>query len=89
MSGDRASGGEASAGEASGGEASAPPVALRIVRGTPTAEELAALVIVLAARSGGGRSSSAPVSRWADPRRLVRGTMPPPRGGWRASALPR
>jgi Acyl-CoA carboxylase epsilon subunit len=67
----------------------APAVALRVVRGQPTAEELAAVVALLAARArsrprGEGRP---PASRWADPRRLVRGTGS--RGvGWRSSGLP-
>jgi Acyl-CoA carboxylase epsilon subunit len=77
----------AGAGAADGNE---PRVLLQVVRGEPTAEEVAALVTVLAARSGGAPAPDpGPTSRWADPRRLVRGSAPPARGGWRASALPR
>ena len=73
----------------SGDERPAPASVLRVVRGRPTAEELAALVTVLAARSGGtAPADTRPVSRWADPRRLMRGHTPPARGGWRSSALP-
>ena len=59
---------------------------LRVVRGEPTVEELAALVAVLAARS----APPAPRLRsaWADPaRRLGLNSRPGP-GAWRRSALP-
>jgi hypothetical protein len=62
--------------------------ALRIVRGEPDAAELAALVTVLAAASGGEGQAPAPVrSAWADPARSVR--TPLPSGGWRTSLAPR
>jgi Acyl-CoA carboxylase epsilon subunit len=62
---------------------------LRIVRGETTPEELAALVAVLAAASGGAAStgSPVPVSQWAPPARLLRPTVAPT--GWWESALPR
>ena len=83
MSGEQGPG----AGAGGGGE---PRVVLQVVRGEPTAEELAALVTVLAARTGGAPAPDpVPASRWADPHRLVRGSAPPARGGWRASGLPR
>jgi hypothetical protein len=65
------------------------PPALRIVRGDPTAEELAALVTVLAAASGGtGPTGPAgPVPQWAPPARLLRPAVAPT--GWWESALPR
>jgi hypothetical protein len=59
------------------------------VSGNPTAEELAALVVVLSALGGEEESGSGSRrSAWADPAwRLV---GPSTRiGGWRASALPR
>ncbi len=62
---------------------------LRVLRGTPTAEELAALVGVLLTRSVPGPAPAAPaVSRWA---LSTRPTVPlrAGRGAWRASALPR
>ena len=67
---------------------------VRIVRGEPSPEELAALVAVLAARAAGAPDAAvAPtrVSGWTERTRYVRsgrlefGT----RSGWRASALPR
>ena len=71
-------------------------VALRVVRGEPTAEELAALVTVLAARStaaadGAGTEPAEPASGWTDRARYVRpGRLGfGSRTGWRASALPR
>lgn len=65
---------------------------LRVVRGEPTAEELAALVTVLAARAaaasrtGGQRE---PRSEWANPARSMRGPLLPGPGAWRRSGLPR
>ncbi|WP_369051884.1 acyl-CoA carboxylase subunit epsilon [Kineococcus terrestris] len=71
---------------------------LRIERGHPEPEELAALTVVLTSTlstaaaqpaAGTGVGAEAPRSRWAD-RRHVLGLPPRPGpGGWRASALPR
>jgi hypothetical protein len=68
---------------------------LRVVHGDPTAEELAALVTVLAATRRGAPAGGAaaveaePASRW---RRSARPTtslaLRPGPGAWRASALP-
>ena len=68
-----------------GDRAPAPPL-LRIVRGKPSAEELAALTVVVAALSQRPeRRRVVPVSAWADVaaghRRPLRGGP----GGWRAS----
>jgi hypothetical protein len=57
----------------------------RVVRGTPTAEEVAALVGVLLTRSTPPPAPSA--SRWARSARPFAGIRPGP-GAWRASALP-
>ncbi|HET7358178.1 MAG TPA: acyl-CoA carboxylase subunit epsilon [Nocardioidaceae bacterium] len=64
---------------------------LRIVKGDPTAEEIAALVAVLqAATSAGGEPPRRkPLSEWAAPHRRLRTAFPSGRSGWRASALPR
>jgi hypothetical protein len=67
---------------------------LSVVRGEPTAEELAALVAVLASRVAGGAgdgesAAAAKVSGWTDRARYVRGRLPHSSDGWRASALPR
>ena len=62
---------------------------LRVVKGDPTPEELAALVAVLASL---GDSPPAPPRRtpeWNAPRRLHRVVHPHGPGGWRASGLPR
>lgn len=73
----------------SGDEVTERPV-LRIVRGAPSADEVAALVAVVAAASasGGDRPRTAPAAAgWAAHERTVRGPLPA--GGWRASAAPR
>jgi hypothetical protein len=61
---------------------------IRIVRGSPTPEELAALVTVLASRPAQPTTDgSAPVSWWARSARPAVGLRGP--GAWRASAMPR
>jgi hypothetical protein len=68
---------------------------VRIVRGEPSAEELAALVAVLAARAAAGagedEAAAADFSGWTDRARYVRSPRVEfgARAGWRASALPR
>jgi hypothetical protein len=67
-----------------------PRPVLRVVRGEPAPEELAALVAVVTARAGtAGGSGPAGVSAWRDPARLVREPIFAGRGAWRASAWPR
>jgi hypothetical protein len=60
---------------------------IRIVRGVPTDEELAALIGVLRILPAGAPAAPASVSRWA---RSARPGLPE-RGptAWRAAALPR
>jgi hypothetical protein len=60
------------------------------VRGEPDAEELAALVAALAARtvSGGVARPRPPRSAWSDPARLVRRAVAVGPDGWRRSAQP-
>jgi len=63
---------------------------LRVVRGDATAEEIAALVAVLAARSG-GEAPAPPRSvknTWSDRSRALRRPLATGPGAWRASALP-
>jgi Acyl-CoA carboxylase epsilon subunit len=69
----------------------APGPALRVVRGTPTPAELAAVIVVLGAWS----KSNAPASerqpqrsRWAARDTLVRRPVAAGPGAWRSSALP-
>jgi len=68
----------------------APPL-LQVVRGTPDAEELAAVVAVVAARgtASGDDATGRPLSVWAARSRLVRPPLRPSAGAWRASAWPR
>lgn len=62
---------------------------LRVVRGEPTAEELAALVAVLAARSAAAPAPARrPRSAWADPTRRLGVTHRAGPGAWRRSTLP-
>jgi hypothetical protein len=63
---------------------------LKVVAGSPTAEELAALVTVLAVRSAPSSTEPPPVpSLWRD--HTLRLGLPPRPGprAWRASGLPR
>ena len=65
------------------------PPLLRVLRGNPSPEELAALVAVLAARGGDEEPAAPPSSRWADRSTLLRSPLPSGPGAWRASGLPR
>jgi hypothetical protein len=62
---------------------------LRVVKGDPTEEELAALVAVLASVGGAAEPVRRPAPAWAAHHRKVRVTLPHGPGGWRSSALPR
>ena len=57
---------------------------LRVVRGEPTAEELAALVAVVTARSAAGQAAK-PRSVWTNRTLLVRRCAAPGPGAWRTS----
>ena len=62
---------------------------LRIVRGDPTPEEVAALTAVLAAASGGSGDpgpDTGPASVWTERESLVRRPLTPGPGAWRTSA---
>jgi len=63
---------------------------LRVVRGDPSDEELAALVSVIAARSvaAAGVRPEQPRSAWGHPASMVRPGHRPGPDGWRRSALP-
>jgi hypothetical protein len=62
---------------------------LRVVKGEPTPEELAALVAVVSAKAAAAseRESSRP-SNWAAYWRSVRRPLAAGPGAWRASGLP-
>ena len=62
---------------------------LRVVRGEPSAEELAALVAVVTARAAASGGELRRRSAWNDPGRLVRRPVAVGPGGWTASARPR
>ncbi|MGA4543308.1 acyl-CoA carboxylase subunit epsilon [Uniformispora flossi] len=64
---------------------------IKIVRGEPTPEELAAIVTVIAAKSAGGGAAEAfaPPSQWNAPARLVRTPLRPGPGAWQASGWAR
>ena len=68
-----------------------PPAPALTISGNPNPEDVAAVVAVLGALSGGGGTEpSTPPSRWASPRAALRspvGPGPGP-GAWRASARP-
>jgi hypothetical protein len=61
---------------------------LRVVRGEPTDEQLAALVAVVAARAAAAPPAAAPTapSLWGRP--ALRAPLHPGPGAWRASGLP-
>lgn len=62
---------------------------LRVVGGSPTAEELAVLTaLVTAAAGGGAEAPTAGIRRggWSDPAMLHRRQLVPGRNAWRAAA---
>ncbi|HWH30484.1 MAG TPA: acyl-CoA carboxylase subunit epsilon [Mycobacteriales bacterium] len=61
---------------------------LRVVRGNPTPEEIAALVAVLALRGPAVEPEPVPPSRWASRAAGLRRPLSPGPGAWRASGLP-
>ncbi len=68
-------------------EGSGRPV-LRIVRGEPSAEEVAALVAVLSARAGSAAAAPEPPrSAWGRPGSALRGTVPTHPSAWRESGF--
>jgi hypothetical protein len=59
---------------------------LQVVKGEPTAEELAALTVVVAALSRRRpRRRPTPVGAWAERADVVRRPLRPGPGGWRAA----
>ena len=63
---------------------------LRIVKGNPSDEELAALVaVVTTLGSAGGEENPRQRSAWSDRRVTVREPFAHGPGAWRASGLPR
>jgi hypothetical protein len=69
-------------------EAKATEPLLRVVSGSPTADELAVVVAVLATRSRAVEPQPQ-FSLWARKSRMVRPMLRPGFGAWRASTMPR
>jgi hypothetical protein len=69
------------------GAARAEPV-LRVVKGDPTPEELAALVAVVAALGGPAAPAPRRTPVWNAPARMQRGVLRQGPGAWRSSGLP-
>jgi hypothetical protein len=71
-------------------EAAEQPPLLRIVKGDPTPEEVAALVSVVSALAAGAAEAASkekkPKSEWSAHYRRLRGTHRHGPGAWRASA---
>lgn len=64
--------------------------ALRVVAGSPTPDELAVVVAVLAARAAARPAAPARrMSLWSKRSRNVRPPLRPGPGAWRASMMPR
>ena len=62
---------------------------LRVIRGNPTQEEIAALVAVLLSLPAEEEATPAPRrSAWSDRSRLLRHPLFPGHGTWRRSGLP-
>ncbi len=65
------------------------PPFLRIVRGAPSVEEVAALVAVLSSAAGARQSAALPPTLgWSARSRFLRAPLVSGPGGWRASATP-
>ncbi len=62
---------------------------LKVITPDATPEEIAAVVAVFAAMSGGAPEPEKPRSVWAAPAQRMRRALPHGRGAWRASALTR
>jgi hypothetical protein len=62
---------------------------LRVVKGDPSADELAALVAVVASLGGPAPAPPRRTPEWNAARRLQRVVHRPGPGAWRASSLPR
>jgi hypothetical protein len=88
-----ADGVSAAAGQSAGPAAAVAQPLVSVVRGEPTAAELAALTVVVDALLRHGSQSSEPErpdgSRWAAKEQLMRSQLRPGPGAWRSSALPR
>ena len=71
-----------------GTAADEPTPLLRVVKGDPTPEELAALVAVVASLGGSAAPPARRTPEWNHNRRMQRVVLRPGPGAWRASGLP-
>jgi len=64
---------------------------LRVIRGDATPEEIAALLVVVAARARAvpAAPEPRPDAAWSDRAQIMRAPVAPGPGAWRASAWPR
>jgi len=62
---------------------------LRVVKGDPSAEELAALVAVVASLGGPAAAPARRTPEWNHNRRMQRVVLRAGPGAWRSSGLPR
>ena len=62
---------------------------LRVVAGSPTADEVAVVVAVLSSRGRAVAEERPQFSLWARKSRQTRPSLRPGFGAWRASAMPR
>jgi Acyl-CoA carboxylase epsilon subunit len=66
------------------------PPTLSVLRGEPTPDELAALLVVLASRQPGQPADRRkPPSLWSSPGQTLQAPLFPGPAAWRASGLPR
>jgi Acyl-CoA carboxylase epsilon subunit len=70
-------------------QAEPPLPVFSVVRGRPTADELAALLVVLASRPAPRAARRSSRSLWSSPGQLLGAPVFPGPGAWRASGLPR
>ncbi len=71
-------------------DAPLPPPVLSVLRGEPTPDELAALVVVLASRQQARPADAGKrASLWSSPGQTLHAPLFPGPGAWRASGLPR
>ncbi len=70
-------------------ESTPQPPLLKVLTPNATAEEIAALVAVVASLGGDEASTTRRTPEWQAHHRKVRATLPHGPGGWRSSALPR
>lgn len=85
------SAGEAAPAKVTGVDDETTPPLLKVVRGEPTADELAALVVAVSLAgkaAAGARATPEPPSAWASYWRGRRAVAEPGQGAWRASAFP-